>query len=112
MHPNSYINHLFKHIVNRSIVCSIHIHARWYRTRKYIFGFDCETNSGAGFANVIIRAGDTFDTGDAPNNNIPERVYSYLFASYLYKYINMVYLLPHVVFVAMSWGHKQPAFLL
>ena len=75
--------------LRKTVGTPIHIHQRWYRTRKYIIGFDCEKISGAGFTGVNTKAGNTLtinfrgcstdtgdtDTGDAPSNNIPERIY-------------------------------------
>ena len=31
---------------------------RWYRSRRYITGVDCETNSGAGYTGLSIKNGD------------------------------------------------------
>ena len=35
-----------------------HIIGRWFRTRKYIIGFDCEKIAGAGFTGISTKNGD------------------------------------------------------
>ena len=53
---------------------------RWYRTRRYIVGFDCEKISGAGFTGLSTKAGDLLtvnfrNCGNETLNNRPTRRY-------------------------------------
>ena len=60
---------------------SFNMHSSWYRSRKYIIGFDMEKISGAGFTGLSTKAGDLFTMNfkecDALGgaNSVPDRVF-------------------------------------
>ena len=44
--------------LRKAVGIPFHIMNRWYRTRRYIVGLDCEKISGAGFTGMNTKAGD------------------------------------------------------
>lgn len=44
--------------LKKAVGVPFHIMNRWYRTRRYIVGLDCEKISGAGFTGMNTKAGD------------------------------------------------------
>ena len=58
----------------------LQMYSRWYRTHKYIIGFELEQIGGAGFTGLSTKAGDLLtlnfrDCADSTNANVPSRVY-------------------------------------
>lgn len=58
-----------------------HIIGRWFRTRKYIIGFDCERIAGAGFTGISTKNGDLLTVNfrnckrQGYDNTEPQRMY-------------------------------------
>ena len=56
------------------------MYSRWYRTHKYIIGFECERIAGAGFTGMSTKNGGLLvlnfrECADSANANVPSRVY-------------------------------------
>ena len=56
------------------------MYSRWYRTHKYIIGFELGKIAGAGMTGMPAKAGDPLtlnsrDCADSANANVPSRVY-------------------------------------
>ena len=67
--------------LRKTVGGSFQMFGRWYRTRKYIIGFDIEQISGAGFTGMSTKAGDLVTLNfrdcavDGLGGSIPQRVY-------------------------------------
>ena len=44
--------------LKKAVGSPFHIIGRWFRTRRYIIGFDCEKIAGAGFTGISTKNGD------------------------------------------------------
>ena len=44
--------------LKKAVGHAFHITGRWFRTRRYIVGFDCEKIAGAGFTGLSTKSGD------------------------------------------------------
>ena len=64
--------------LRKAVGIPFHIMNRWYRTRRYIVGLDCEKISGAGFTGMNTKAGDllivNFRNCGTTDANRPKRI--------------------------------------
>jgi len=67
--------------LKKAVGRAFHITGRWFRTRRYIIGFDCEKVAGAGFTGLSTKSGDllTVNFKNCKNqyeaNSAPQRMY-------------------------------------
>ena len=64
--------------LKKAVGIPFHIMNRWYRTRRYIVGLDCEKISGAGFTGMNTKAGDLLTVNFrncGAEGNRPNRMY-------------------------------------
>ena len=64
--------------LKKAVGIPFHIMNRWYRTRRYTVGLDCEKISGAGFTGMNTKAGDLLTVNFrncGTEGNRPNRMY-------------------------------------
>ena len=79
-YPVNGVSEAYYHL-KKAVGHPFHIIGRWFRTRKYIIGFDCEKIAGAGFTGISTKNGDLLTVNfrnakqNGYDNTEPQRMY-------------------------------------